>query len=168
MIVKLIFRPRIGLLGICLSGRGLPGCGLPGRGLFRRGLSGRGLSGRGLSGRGLPGCGLPGCYDFIIDFSHISDLFVVHVRYCFFYISDLDLAYLGVACLGVTFPGRGLDVALSGRGLPGRGVMTLELILPTFQTWGWPALAWPACDWPVSFHMSHLGVACRAWPSGAL
>ena len=115
----MIFRPRIGLLGICLSGCGLPGCGLPGRGLFRRGLSGRGLSGRGLSGRGLPGCGLPGCYDFIIDFSHISDLFVVHVEGIFFYI--LDLSRRGLL-------GRGLSWTWPLRGL----------------VWAWPASAWPS------------------------
>ena len=34
MIVKLIFRPRIGLLGIGLSGRGLLGCDQPGLGVM--------------------------------------------------------------------------------------------------------------------------------------
>ena len=52
MIVKLIFRPRIGLLGIGLSGRGLLGCGLPEHGL---------------PGRGLLGCDQPGLGVMILE-----------------------------------------------------------------------------------------------------
>jgi hypothetical protein len=43
------------------------------------------------------------------------------LKVLFFYISDLDLAYLGVACLGVAFPSRGRGVAR--RGVACRGVM---------------------------------------------
>ena len=58
-------------------------------------------------------------------------LFVVHVEgIVFFYISDLDLAYLGVTCLGMALPGCDLP----GLGVVFLGVMILKLILSTFQS----------------------------------
>ena len=47
-----------------------------------------------------------------------------------FYISDLDLAYLGVACLGMALPWCDLP----GLGVVFLGVMILKLILSTFQS----------------------------------
>ena len=52
------------------------------------------------------------------------------LKVLFFYISDLDLAYLGVTCLGMALPGCDLP----GLGVVFLGVMILKLILSTFQS----------------------------------